>query len=142
MPILISNVKHWKQLKYLIRNRVMLIFFFFSFQILQNDKLELLKPGSLQHLGENLLPFLLQTAAAPDESKAVKEGESTGRSDATYFDRLVHLGENMFGFFVQIARSSHLLKATAVEEKTKADQSSPVYFDILVHHIASMSTHF
>ncbi|MGV7354909.1 M28 family peptidase, partial [Mycobacterium kansasii] len=32
----------------------------------KNDKMELLKPGSLQHLGENMLAFLLEAASSSD----------------------------------------------------------------------------
>ncbi|OAY81982.1 hypothetical protein ACMD2_24079 [Ananas comosus] len=42
----------------------------------QNDKLKLLKPGSLQHLGENILAFLLRTAMS---SKLQKDMEPRGR---------------------------------------------------------------
>lgn len=54
---------------------------------MQNDKLKLLKPGSLQHLGENMLAFLLHAAASPSlpESKAVESDEEK----AIYFDILV-----------------------------------------------------
>ncbi|GMG99399.1 hypothetical protein Nepgr_001239 [Nepenthes gracilis] len=56
----------------------------------KNDKLELLKAGSLQHLGENMLAFLLQTAASPllVEGEATGAGENTGHDPAVYFDIL------------------------------------------------------
>ncbi|GAA0151366.1 metalloprotease [Lithospermum erythrorhizon] len=56
----------------------------------KNDKLNLLKPGSLQHLGDNMLSFLLQAAASSDLPKR-NAVESDGRSvqeTATYFDIL------------------------------------------------------
>lgn len=58
---------------------------------MQNDKFELLKSGSLQHLGENMLAFLLQVARSSDlpKSSAMEEEENTGRSSAIFFDILV-----------------------------------------------------
>ncbi|XP_047955819.1 endoplasmic reticulum metallopeptidase 1 [Salvia hispanica] len=52
----------------------------------KNDKLELLQPGSLQHLGENMLAFLLRAAASPSlpENKAMESNEEK----AIYFDIL------------------------------------------------------
>ncbi|GER43233.1 endoplasmic reticulum metallopeptidase 1, partial [Striga asiatica] len=56
----------------------------------KNDKLELLKPGSLQHLGENMLAFLLHSAA----SNSIPKGKSTesdlksNEDKAIYFDIL------------------------------------------------------
>lgn len=57
----------------------------------QNDKLELLKPGSLQHLGENMLAFLLKIASSSDlpEGKAVEKEEKSRHSNAIFFDILV-----------------------------------------------------
>lgn len=57
---------------------------------MQNDKLELLKAGSLQHLGENMLSFLLQIASSDDLSgnKAMKD-ENSDSSSPVYFDILV-----------------------------------------------------
>ncbi|KAF4361864.1 hypothetical protein G4B88_009236 [Cannabis sativa] len=56
----------------------------------KNDKVELLKPGSLQHLGENMLAFLLQIARSSDLSKssAVEAEENAGQNRAIYFDIL------------------------------------------------------
>ncbi|KAJ3706443.1 hypothetical protein LUZ61_010148 [Rhynchospora tenuis] len=54
----------------------------------KNDKMKLLKPGSLQHLGDNMLAFLLHTAAT---SKLYEKTEYNGNSDhnqAIYFDIL------------------------------------------------------
>lgn len=59
----------------------------------QNDKLKLLKPGSLQHLGENMLAFLLKVATSAHLPKG-KATDSRGKSDqdtAIYFDILVCL---------------------------------------------------
>lgn len=59
---------------------------------MQNDKFELLKPGSLQHLGENMLAFLVQTARSPHlpKASAMEEQENTGQNSAIYFDILVY----------------------------------------------------
>ncbi|GAY57347.1 hypothetical protein CUMW_178710 [Citrus unshiu] len=56
----------------------------------KNDKLDLLKPGSLQHLGENMLAFLLQAASStslPKGNAMEKEGK-TVHETAVYFDIL------------------------------------------------------
>ncbi|KAL4575198.1 hypothetical protein LXL04_022040 [Taraxacum kok-saghyz] len=52
----------------------------------KNDKLKLLKPGSLQHLGENMLAFLLHTAKSSQlsKNKVVTPNDDT----AIYFDIL------------------------------------------------------
>lgn len=60
--------------------------------LLQNDKLELLKSGSLQHLGENMLAFLRQTAASsslPGSNKVKETEEEEAHENAIYFDVLV-----------------------------------------------------
>lgn len=57
---------------------------------MQNDKLKLLKPGSLQHLGENMLAFLVHSAAfsrIPNDKAAA--GQKAGEDTAVYFDILV-----------------------------------------------------
>ncbi|XP_050250124.1 uncharacterized protein LOC126697256 isoform X4 [Quercus robur] len=56
----------------------------------KNDKLELLKPGSLQHLGENMLSFLIHSAASPHLPKgnAMEQEENKGQNAAIYFDIL------------------------------------------------------
>ncbi|KAH7677401.1 Peptidase M20 protein [Dioscorea alata] len=55
----------------------------------KNDKLKLLKPGSLQHLGENMLPFLLQSAMSPNLAKEVSHEPGATSEDRTiYFDVL------------------------------------------------------
>nr|GMD35327.1 endoplasmic reticulum metallopeptidase 1 isoform X1 [Ipomoea batatas]GME21125.1 endoplasmic reticulum metallopeptidase 1 isoform X1 [Ipomoea batatas] len=60
----------------------------------KNDKVALLKPGSLQHLGENMLPFLLQAASSsdlPTPKKTLSSGKSEkGDEEDTvvYFDIL------------------------------------------------------
>lgn len=56
----------------------------------KNDKLKLLKPGSLQHLGDNMLAFLLHAAAhshIPD-GKEMEADQKDGRDSAIYFDIL------------------------------------------------------
>ncbi|CAN4125594.1 unnamed protein product [Withania somnifera] len=56
----------------------------------KNDKLKLLKPGSLQHLGENMLAFLLKAGTSTNLPKG-KETNSRGKSSqdtAIYFDIL------------------------------------------------------
>lgn len=61
--------------------------------ILQNDKFELLKPGSLQHLGENMLAFLLHAAASSKLPKdnVMEGGQNSDQGNAVYFDILVRL---------------------------------------------------
>ncbi|OAY38837.1 endoplasmic reticulum metallopeptidase 1 isoform X1 [Manihot esculenta] len=56
----------------------------------KNDKLEFLKSGSLQHLGENMLAFLLQIAPTPHLPKgnAMREEEKSGQDTAVFFDIL------------------------------------------------------
>ncbi|XP_019198438.1 PREDICTED: endoplasmic reticulum metallopeptidase 1-like [Ipomoea nil] len=58
----------------------------------KNDKHELLKPGSLQHLGDNMLPFLLHVATSTDFPTG-KNNLSQGNSEeivdtVVYFDIL------------------------------------------------------
>ncbi|KAL3520708.1 hypothetical protein ACH5RR_018857 [Cinchona calisaya] len=56
----------------------------------KNDKLKLLQPGSLQHLGENMLAFLLRAAASSDLPLGKTEepkGNPSGET-AIYFDIL------------------------------------------------------
>ncbi|XP_031251917.1 endoplasmic reticulum metallopeptidase 1 [Pistacia vera] len=56
----------------------------------KNDKLDLLKSGSLQHLGENMLAFLLQSASSSHlpGSNAVEEEGKTDHESAVFFDIL------------------------------------------------------
>ncbi|KAK4750235.1 hypothetical protein SAY87_027684 [Trapa incisa] len=56
----------------------------------KNDKIELLKAGSLQHLGENMLAFLLQIGPSQDfpQGHKVKEEQKSKPSSAIYFDIL------------------------------------------------------
>ncbi|XP_062092936.1 uncharacterized protein LOC133798581 [Humulus lupulus] len=56
----------------------------------KNDKVELLKSGSLQHLGENMLAFLLQIARSSDfpKSSAMEAEENAGQNSAIFFDIL------------------------------------------------------
>nr|GMD30216.1 endoplasmic reticulum metallopeptidase 1 isoform X1 [Ipomoea batatas] len=68
----------------------------------KNDKLSLLKPGSLQHLGENMLAFLLRAAAStnlPGGNATESEGKSS-QDTAIYFD---FLGTYMIVFRQQFA---------------------------------------
>lgn len=59
----------------------------------QNDKIELIKPGSLQHLGENMLAFLLRVASSSDlpKDKTLQGEEKSNPDSAVYFDILVIL---------------------------------------------------
>lgn len=60
---------------------------------MQNDKLKLLKPGSLQHLGENMLAFLLQAAASSNLPREKASGsDNIAGETAIYFDILVIIG--------------------------------------------------
>lgn len=56
----------------------------------KNDKLKLLKPGSLQHLGDNMLTFLLHAAALSHipNGKEMEADQKNGRDSAIYFDIL------------------------------------------------------
>lgn len=56
----------------------------------KNDKLDLLKSGSLQHLGENMLAFLLRIASSPHlpKSKDMDKELKTGHDTAIFFDIL------------------------------------------------------
>ncbi|CAA7057570.1 unnamed protein product [Microthlaspi erraticum] len=56
----------------------------------KNDKVELIKPGSLQHLGENMLAFLIRVASSSDLPKEkTQQGEEESKPDsAVYFDIL------------------------------------------------------
>ncbi|KAL0340734.1 UNVERIFIED_CONTAM: Vacuolar membrane protease [Sesamum radiatum] len=56
----------------------------------KNDKLKLLKPGSLQHLGENMLAFLLHAAASSSlpKGKATESDIESSQEKAIYFDVL------------------------------------------------------
>lgn len=60
--------------------------------VMQNDKLELLTPGSLQHLGENVLALLLE-AAASDKLPLIGSNNSksgvSSKMESVYFDILV-----------------------------------------------------
>lgn len=58
---------------------------------MQNDKLSLLRPGSLQHLGENMLAFLLQTATSSYVPKGkAMDTEDKDQNWAVFFDVLVY----------------------------------------------------
>ncbi|XP_047313520.1 endoplasmic reticulum metallopeptidase 1 [Impatiens glandulifera] len=69
----------------------------------KNDKLELLKAGSLQHLGENMLAFLNHAAASPDFPKADAIGADSkiDQDSAVFFDIL---GTYMVVFYQSLAR--------------------------------------
>ncbi|CAO2839785.1 unnamed protein product [Amaranthus hypochondriacus] len=56
----------------------------------KNDKVELLKPGSLQHLGENMLAFLRHIASSSDLAKddVSRAPENTDENSVIYFDIL------------------------------------------------------
>ncbi|KAH9625292.1 hypothetical protein KSS87_009050 [Heliosperma pusillum] len=56
----------------------------------KNDKVELLKPGSLQHLGENMLAFLLEAASSPSlpNNNAHEAAAYSDQDSAIYFDIL------------------------------------------------------
>ncbi|KAL2324805.1 hypothetical protein Fmac_023863 [Flemingia macrophylla] len=56
----------------------------------KNDKLEFLKNGSFQHLGENMLAFLLHTGASSHFPEGISTGaeEDTSKNNAIYFDIL------------------------------------------------------
>ncbi|KAE9589161.1 putative peptidase M28 [Lupinus albus] len=72
----------------------------------KNDKLELLKEGSLQHLGENMLDFLLHIGAASDfpEGNAKETDEDKSNNNAIYFDIL---GTYMVVYRQQFANMLH-----------------------------------
>ncbi|CAH1443960.1 unnamed protein product [Lactuca virosa] len=53
----------------------------------KNDKLKLLKPGSLQHLGENMLAFLLHSASSSQLTK-MASNDRNQHDPAIYFDIL------------------------------------------------------
>ncbi|GJN23855.1 hypothetical protein PR202_gb11544 [Eleusine coracana subsp. coracana] len=57
----------------------------------QNDKMKLLEPGSLQHIGDNMLAFLLHAAASPKFLKDAQQRkqENTEQNKAVFFDILV-----------------------------------------------------
>lgn len=56
----------------------------------KNDKLELLKPGSLQHLGENMLAFLLHIGASSHfpQVNTTEAEQDISNNNAIYFDIL------------------------------------------------------
>ncbi|KAH0942309.1 hypothetical protein HID58_001946 [Brassica napus] len=53
----------------------------------KNDKIELIKPGSLQHLGENMLAFLIRVGSSSDLPKD-KTLQTSSSDAAIYFDIL------------------------------------------------------
>ncbi|TVU15179.1 hypothetical protein EJB05_38715 [Eragrostis curvula] len=56
----------------------------------KNDKMKLLQPGSLQHIGDNMLAFLLHAAASPKFLKDAQQQkqENTEHNKAVFFDIL------------------------------------------------------
>ncbi|XP_052152172.1 uncharacterized protein LOC127770478 isoform X1 [Oryza glaberrima] len=56
----------------------------------KNDKMKHLKPGSLQHIGENMLAFLLHAAASPKFMKDAIQAKQEGaeKTKAVFFDIL------------------------------------------------------
>uniref|UniRef100_A0A0D9W782 Vacuolar membrane protease n=1 Tax=Leersia perrieri TaxID=77586 RepID=A0A0D9W782_9ORYZ len=56
----------------------------------KNDKMKHLKPGSLQHIGENMLAFLLHAAASPKFMKDAIQAKQEGadQNKAVFFDIL------------------------------------------------------
>ncbi|KAG5091434.1 hypothetical protein JHK82_050212 [Glycine max] len=58
--------------------------------IFQNDKLELLKTGSLQHLGGNMFAFLFHIGASSHipEGNSTQSEEDISKNNAIYFDIL------------------------------------------------------
>ena len=65
---------------------------------MQNDKLELLKAGSLQHLGENMLSFLIHILASSDLPKGntTEQEENKGQNAAIFFDILVPITADFY----------------------------------------------
>lgn len=78
------------------------------YPFMQNDKLKLLKSGSLQHLGENMLAFLQRAGASSYFSKgmSVDGAVKSGIDSAIYFDILVFYTEvldlNVFLLFATV----------------------------------------
>ncbi|KAK6270958.1 hypothetical protein POUND7_008056 [Theobroma cacao] len=68
----------------------------------KNDKLELLKSGSLQHLGENMLSFLLQIASSSHllKAKTMDGGGKPNHDTAVFFDIL---GQYMVVYHMRLA---------------------------------------
>ena len=64
---------------------------FLLLSFVQNDKIEFLTPGSLQHNGENMLAFLLHAASSPKFMEDAHEAkqESVEQKKAIFFDILV-----------------------------------------------------
>ncbi|XVE75361.1 hypothetical protein DITRI_Ditri12bG0088300 [Diplodiscus trichospermus] len=72
----------------------------------KNDKLELLKSGSLQHLGENMLAFLLQIASSShlSKGKAMDDDGQSNHDTAIFFDIL---GQYMVVYRQRFANMLH-----------------------------------
>ncbi|XVF23631.1 hypothetical protein REPUB_Repub13aG0055900 [Reevesia pubescens] len=72
----------------------------------KNDKLELLKSGSLQHLGENMLAFLLQIASSSHLSKGkAMDGDGQSNYDTVVFFDI--LGQYMVVYRQRFANMLH-----------------------------------
>lgn len=72
----------------------------------KNDNMALLKPGSLQHIGDNMLAFLLHSAASPKflkDAQQRKQGK-TEQDRAVYFDIL---GKYMVVYPLRLATMFH-----------------------------------
>ncbi|KAG2573399.1 hypothetical protein PVAP13_7KG236700 [Panicum virgatum] len=72
----------------------------------KNDKMKLLKPGSLQHIGDNMLAFLLHSAASPNFLKNAQQQkqENTEQNKAVFFDIL---GKYMVVYSQRLATMFH-----------------------------------
>ncbi|XP_022742113.1 endoplasmic reticulum metallopeptidase 1 isoform X3 [Durio zibethinus] len=72
----------------------------------KNDKLELLKSGSLQHLGENMLAFLLQIAPSShlSKGKVMDDDRQSNQDTAVFFDIL---GQYMVVYRQRFANMLH-----------------------------------
>ncbi|XP_023764716.1 uncharacterized protein LOC111913228 [Lactuca sativa] len=111
----------------------------------KNDKLKLLKPGSLQHLGENMLAFLLHTASSSQLTK-MASNEKTQHDPAIYFDIL---GTYMVVFKQSLANmlynsvimQSMMIWGTSIlmGGSTSAISLSLSFFSILLMWIFSLS---
>ncbi|MBA0667164.1 hypothetical protein Goklo_000286 [Gossypium klotzschianum] len=82
----------------------------------KNDKLKLLKSGSLQHLGENMLAFLLQIATSSHLSKAnaTVDDIQSSHDTAVYYDIL---GQYMVIYrqrFANMLHSSVILQSLLI----------------------------
>lgn len=71
----------------------------------KNDKLELLRPGSLQHSGDNMLPFLREVATSSElASRNMSSAPGFSNMDVVYWDIL---GLYMFTYTQDFAKLFH-----------------------------------